>query len=166
MNIKILLTCIISLIFGNVNAQIPSNCSAIDSVFIFSIDFDAYYIVSVPRTKFEEYLYSHGKYDILKDRDKIDDVCKLIKDLKPVFPSNLSYSSNYKKIIIDKRNVPRFIDTDPLDIRSLVVLEVQNNQVLIWISQMYTEIGCERYFTSDQLYSYLRDYNYRFKFKK
>lgn len=166
MNFKLLFTCIIGLIFGNVNAQIPSDCSAIDSIYIISIDFDAYYIVSVPRERFEEYLYSHGEYDILKERDKIDDIYKLIKDLKLVFPSNISCDSNYKKIFIDKRNVPRFIDTDPLDIRSLVVLEVQNKQVLIWVSQFYTEIGCKRYITSDKLYSYLKEYNYRYEFKK
>ena len=76
-------------------------------------------------------------------------------------------SDGYKqKIIIDKRGVPRIINSDALDIRTLLVLQMQNKQELIWISRPTTEIDCKMYLTSKSLYSYMYNYKYSHLIKR
>lgn len=159
-NIKILTTFLMSLIINNVSAQIPDNCSTIDSIYVLSIEFDIDFPFSLARVRFKDYFYNDGKYDIVRDRDKINEICKLLKDLKPMPTDNIKCDCNKQKIIIDKRGVPRFIDSDTLDIRTLIVLQMQNKQDLIWVSRSTTEIDCKMYLTSESLYSYMYNYKY------
>lgn len=166
MNFKTLIIFLMSLIINNVSAQIPDNCSSIDSIYVLSIEFDIDFAFSLTRVRFKEYFYNDGKYDIVRDRDKINEICKLLKDLKPVATDNINCNCNKQKIIIDKRGIPRIIDSDALDIRTLLVLQMQNKQDLIWISRSSTEIDCKMYLTSESLYSYMYNYKYSYIIKK
>lgn len=166
MNFKTLIIFLMSLIINNVSAQIPDNCSSIDSIYVLSIEFDLETPISVSRTRFEEYLYQDGKYDIVTDRNKINKICKILRNLMPLSPDNINCNCNKQKIIIDKRGIPRIIDSDALDIRTLLVLQIQNKQDLIWISRSSTEIDCKMYLTSESLYSYMYNYKYSYIIKK
>ncbi|MEG1378610.1 MAG: hypothetical protein RSC75_03185, partial [Bacteroidales bacterium] len=78
MNFKTLIIFLMSLIINNVSAQIPDNCSSIDSIYVLSIEFDIDFAFSLTRVRFKEYFYNDGKYDIVRDRDKINEICKLL----------------------------------------------------------------------------------------
>ncbi len=160
-NIKtVIIIILMNLITNNICAQLPYECSSIDSIYVLSIEFDIETPISVSKTRFEEYLYQDGKYDIVTDRNKINKICKILSNLMPLSPDSMSCNYNTQKILIDKQRVPRFIDIDTLNIRTLLVLQIQNKQVLIWIGTFYTEIACERYITSEDLYSYIYNYKY------
>lgn len=158
--IKTVIIIMMSLIANIICAQLPNECSSIDSIYILSIDFDIETPISVSRTRFETYLHQDGKYDIVTDRNKINKIYKILRDLKPLSPDSMNCNYNKQKILIDKQGVPRFIDTDTLNIRTLLVLQIHNKQVLVWIGAFYTEIACKKYFTSDDLYSYIYNYKY------
>ena len=158
---KILIVFLMSLMIHNVSAQIPDKCSDIDSIYVLSIEFDLDFASTLTRERFKESFYNEGKYDLVRDRDKINEICKLLTDLIPISIDSISCDCNKQRIIIDKRGIPRFIEWDKLDVRTLLVLHMQNSkQALIWISRSSIEIDCKLYHISDSLYSYIYNYKY------
>lgn len=160
--LKYIIIFLVAITCNNLNAQIPDLCYKIDSIYILSIDYNVFFSVNVPRAKFEDYLSDMGKFDIVRDHDKIEDICKILNDLTP------DESNNCKPTIkvITKHGIPRFIDTDIIDVRSLLVLYMQNNQTLVWTGLRFTEYDCKLYYTSEKLYSYLENYKYKYSFEK
>ena len=148
---------------NKINAQTPDLCSKIDSICILSLNNDVSYAVSVPRAKFEDYWHDQGAFDFVKDRDKIEDICTLLNDLTPSYES-FDCGPNKKVSIID--GYPRFVDTDIIDVRSLLVLYMENTKTLVWVGQGLTGYECNLYYTSEKLYSYLEKYEYKYYFEK
>ena len=62
---------------------------SVDSIYVLSIKFDIDFPFSLTRERFGEYFYDDGKYDIVTDRNKINEICKLLKDLKPLSTDNI-----------------------------------------------------------------------------
>ena len=90
---------LMSLITNNICAQLPNECSSIDSIYVLSIDFDIETPINVSRKRFEEYLHQDGKYDIVTDRNKINKICKILRNLVPISPDSISCNYNKQKIL-------------------------------------------------------------------
>lgn len=160
---KILIIFLMSFLIHNISAQIPEQCSEIDSVYVLGMKRGFSRTFKVSREKFQEEFYKLGKFDIIRDREKINEICEILKDLTPISPEEITCDCNKQKIRIDKRGIPRFMEWDTLDVRGLIVLHVQNQQALIWISQATTEIDCQMYHSSDTLQSYFNNYKYKYR---
>ena len=160
--LKCIIIFLVTIMCNKINAQTPDLCSKIDSICILSLDLDAFYATNMTRFDFERQLLGYGKFDIVKDRDKIEDICTLLNDLNPY--ESCDCKSNINVII--HRGVPRLFYNDiTIDVRSLLVLYMQNTQTLVWVGVL-TEYDCKLYGTSEKLYSFLRDYKHKYYFKE
>lgn len=131
----------------------------IDAVYVFCMDFDVYTATNVTKEAFLSHYTRSGEVSrvIVNDPKKIEKLINLIKSLREsVDLNNKGTTSFYYKPIISKSNQLHLINTYPLDIRGLIIVERNNLYTPIWISNNYVEINNTYYEVSEDMREWIR----------
>ena len=122
----------------------PILSNQIDAVYVFSIEFESYFAVNVSKEEFIScYLRSSETHSVvINDSNKIEQLISYINTLQASAELNNRNSDIrfYYKPIVSKSAQLHLVNTYPLDIRCLIVIENSNKYTPIWLSNNYAEI--------------------------
>ena len=139
------------------NKPIPSQ---INAVYVFCMDFDIYTATNVTKEDFlSHYIRSGEIYRVVvNDPKKIEQLLFLLKSLREsiILNNKKITTSFYYKPIISKSNHLHLINTYPLDIRGLIVIEKSGMCTPIWMSNNYVEIDNTYYELSEDMREWVR----------
>lgn len=139
----------------------------IDAAYVFCMDFDVYTVTNVTKEDFLCNKVRSGEVSkvAVNDPKKIEQLVNVIKVLREsVDLNNKGTTSFYYKPIISKSNCLHLVNTYPLDIRGLIIIEssmytpMKNNMYTpIWMSNNYVEIGNTYYEISEDMREWVRN---------
>ena len=130
----------------------------IDSIYVLATDLDLLTVVNVGRDDFMSYYNEHPlRYSkIIKDDSCKNCLCTILENLERVPDcDSVMAAKRFMYKPLHKGNRIYWINTDKLDVRTLLVLFTNNDSILVWVSSTYTVIGDKCYRTSDALRSYI-----------
>ncbi|MEG2599946.1 MAG: hypothetical protein RSA66_10785 [Muribaculaceae bacterium] len=154
---KIYILIFLSVLQFSCFSQNKFNCNNIDYIYLKYTDFKTLSEKPISREEFVLFhRNNHSKNEKINNKKEILEICFLLNNL--IFESRLNYDTNIsmKKVILKENKDVSWIGIDDIDIRALIVLYSENKPQFVWISELYTEIGTNRYYTSEDLRNYLK----------
>ena len=139
----------------------------IDAVYVFCMDFDVHIVVNVSKEDFLSNKVRNGEVSsvVVNDPKKIEQLIHFVNSLRESADlNNKDATSFYYKPIISKSDCLHLVNTYPLDIRGLIIIESsmytpmkKNTYTPIWMSNNYVEIGNTYYEISEDMREWVRD---------
>ena len=114
----------------------------IDVAYIFCMEFDTYFAVNVSKEDFLcHYIKSNDIHRvIIRNSENIKQLTSFISSLQKSVDLHKSDNSFHYKPIVSKSGQLHLVNTYPLDIRCLIVIESNNKYTPIWLSNNYVDI--------------------------
>ena len=134
--------------------------SQVEEVYVLYLDFDLMFAIKISK---EDFLYQHNRNKetnnvVIKNDSQIEQFVHMIgslRETKELTKNNENYF--YYKPIMSPSNQLHLINTYPLDIRCLILINDDNKYTPIWMSYHYIEIGGVFYKVTDELRNWIRN---------